>query len=255
VVEYGTSEYNLDAAIATGTAGAIEIPETVDGYTVTSIGNQAFRNCEKITAVTIPSTVTNLGDCAFYRCKALAEIDIPANVKRIGRSAFYDCDELTELTIPVNVNEIGQSAFSACSKLKKVTYLGNRPTLTGDVSTYPIYDGTPDDLKSVVVEGNPSWADALASGTWQGRSIVSIPNGYEIVFDTGDPNVVQTMGSQYVEAGRVAKLDLCAYEAPRGKKFAGWRGDNGRRYDDGMLVFNLAGPGEVVTLTAVWDDE
>ena len=48
---------------------------------------------------------------------------------------------------------------------------------------------------------------------------------------------------------------LCAFAAPAGKKFAGWRGDNGRRYDDGMLVFNLAGPGEVVTLTAVWDDE
>jgi hypothetical protein len=78
---------------------------------------------------------------------------------------------------------------------------------------------------------------------------------YRIVFASGSDEVDPSMPEQSVEVGKVAKLDLCAYEAPKGKKFAGWRGDNGRRYDDGIMVFNLAGPGEVVTLTAVWEDE
>ena len=61
------------------------------------------------------------------------------------------------------------------------------------------------------------------------------------------------MPEQKVEVGKVAKLNPCAFAAPAGKRFAGWRGDNGRRYDDGMLVFNLAKPGEIVTLTAIWE--
>jgi len=27
-----------------------------------------------------------------------------------------------------------------------------------------------------------------------------------------------------------------------------------QRYDDGMLVFNLAQPGETVTMTAIWEE-
>ena len=64
------------------------------------------------------------------------------------------------------------------------------------------------------------------------------------------------MPEQNVEVGKVAKLAPCAFSSPAGKKFAGWRrADNGRRYDDGILVFNLAEPGEIVTLTAIWEDE
>lgn len=33
----------------------------------------------------------------------------------------------------------------------------------------------------------------------------------------------------------------------------GWACLNGRRYDDGMLVFNLAPLGETVTMDAVWE--
>ena len=46
--------------------------------------------------------------------------------------------------------------------------------------------------------------------------------------------------------------ELC-FSAPSGKRFAGWACSNGKRYDDGMLVFNLAQPGETVTMTAIWE--
>ena len=36
-------------------------------------------------------------------------------------------------------------------------------------------------------------------------------------------------------------------------RFAGWACSNDKRYDDGMLVFDLAQPGETVTMTAVWE--
>ena len=82
------------------------------------------------------------------------------------------------------------------------------------------------------------------------------PNCYGIAFDPGVYGAAWSMDYQSVELGKVAKLNTCAFAAPVGKRFAGWRRkDNGRRYDDGMLVFNLASdPGAVVVLEAVWED-
>ena len=77
---------------------------------------------------------------------------------------------------------------------------------------------------------------------------------YRIAFAPGSDEVAPSMPEQVVGAGKVAKLNPCAFAAPAGKKFAGWRrNDNGRRYDDGVMVFNLAEPGETVKLTAIWE--
>ncbi len=80
------------------------------------------------------------------------------------------------------------------------------------------------------------------------------PNGYTIVFMPSADAALSQAASQGVKVGKVAKLNPCAFAAPAGKKFAGWRrADNGRRYDDGVMVFNLAEPGETVKLTAIWE--
>jgi uncharacterized repeat protein (TIGR02543 family) len=82
------------------------------------------------------------------------------------------------------------------------------------------------------------------------------PNCYGIAFDPGVENTEWSMDCQSVELGKVAKLSRCTFTAPAGKRFAGWRRkDNGRRYDDGVMVFNLASePGAVIVLEAVWED-
>ena len=48
-------------------------------------------------------------------------------------------------------------------------------------------------------------------------------------------------------------LTKCAFTAPTGKTFKGWAGSNGKRYDDGVLVFNAAAEGATLTLTAIWE--
>jgi len=79
-------------------------------------------------------------------------------------------------------------------------------------------------------------------------------NTYMVTFDANGGTGI--MDNQTIAVGRVAKLNPCAFAAPAGKRFAGWRRkDNGRRYDDGVMVFNLASePGAVVELEAVWED-
>ena len=53
-------------------SGEVVIPESVEhegaAYSVTSIGNSAFPDCDGLTSVTIPNSVTSIGDYAFFDC-------------------------------------------------------------------------------------------------------------------------------------------------------------------------------------------
>ena len=61
----------------TGAGGAVTIPDTTNGYPVTSIGAWAFEFCTSLTNVTIPSSITSIGEDAFVCCTSLASIAIP----------------------------------------------------------------------------------------------------------------------------------------------------------------------------------
>ena len=91
---------------------------------VTSIGNEAFYDCDSLTNITIPSSVTSIGDYAFYGCDSLTSITIPSSVTSIGWYAFYSCDSLTSITIPSSVTSIGNEAFVYCYNLTTVYYTG-----------------------------------------------------------------------------------------------------------------------------------
>ena len=100
-------------------SGVVSIPFTVNyegvNYTVTGVGNNAFRYCGALRTVTLPSTVTSIGKMAFYACNGLRGITIPQAVTSIGDSAFYACTGLTDLTIPENVTSLGTNAFGGIS--------------------------------------------------------------------------------------------------------------------------------------------
>ncbi|MBQ9077660.1 MAG: leucine-rich repeat protein [Muribaculaceae bacterium] len=74
--------------------GSINIPSSVtyngSTYSVTSIGDSAFRFCSNLTSVTIPNSVTTIGHEAFSGCNSLTEVTIGSSVVSIGQSAFYD---------------------------------------------------------------------------------------------------------------------------------------------------------------------
>ena len=85
-----------------GSGGAVEIPAVIDGKSVTSIGNGAFKNCPGLESITIPYTVTSIGDYAFERCTRLKRITIPDGVTSIGTNAFNGCSGLTDITVDSN---------------------------------------------------------------------------------------------------------------------------------------------------------
>lgn len=98
---------------------ASEIKKVIIMPGTTSVGDNAFENCENIASVTMPDGITRIGDRAFYHCTSLeGDLPIPNSVTDIGHEAFLGCKKLTgKLRIPDNVTHIGRGAFQACENL------------------------------------------------------------------------------------------------------------------------------------------
>jgi len=84
----------------------IEIPEIINGRSVTAISDAAFADLNS-SIVLIPNTVTSVGDYAFMRSN-LARVTIGSSVTSVGKSAF------------------------AYNQLDAVSFLGDRPSLQSD---------------------------------------------------------------------------------------------------------------------------
>lgn len=162
--EYVSGDYkyylngNNEAVISRylGTGSEVTVPDTIDGYTVTEIGECAFyaeskkQLCDnlitenQITSLVLPDSIKKIGSMAFSFNKSLVSVDIPdavtvvstrafeacfslanigwpANLKTIGSMAFYRCLGLTALQIPEGVTRIGSNAFSGCENLQSVS--------------------------------------------------------------------------------------------------------------------------------------
>ena len=106
-------------------SGKVVIPATVEyngtEYAVTSIGNQAFRDCSSLTTITLPNSITSIQDLAFCNCSSLTTITLPNSIMSIGSGAFRDCSSLTTITLPNSITSIGSGAFSGCSSLTTIT--------------------------------------------------------------------------------------------------------------------------------------
>ena len=99
----------------------LTIPETIDGYPVTTIADRAFENCHFLTRVAFPGSLQYIGDYAFADCTYLTTITISDSVTTIGEGAFKRCTALTDLSIGNGVTTIGVAAFSYCYALTNVT--------------------------------------------------------------------------------------------------------------------------------------
>ena len=108
--------------------GDVTIPSSVNGCSVTSIGDYAFDNCFGLASITIPNSVTSIGFGAFIDCSGLTSITIPNSVFVIADRAFYYCTSLTSVTIPNSVTSIGNSVFSACTALSSMVVDSGNPS-------------------------------------------------------------------------------------------------------------------------------
>ncbi len=80
--------------------------ETVIMHDVTSIGNNAFYNCNKLTSLVLPDSLSTIGNSAFDYCSSLGQVIIPISVTSIGSYAFDDTGRCVFL-IESNINQPG----------------------------------------------------------------------------------------------------------------------------------------------------
>ena len=122
--------------------GAIVIPNIVTyrnhDYSITEIGDYAFRDCSEMTSIAVSESVWHIGREAFSGCEALKEIHIN-NLSAWCEMSFYDVLDdagdspfhyadglylngklITDLVVPEDVTEIGAHAFEGYEKLRSV---------------------------------------------------------------------------------------------------------------------------------------
>ena len=165
-------------------SGAVNIPDTVtyddQEYSVTSIGNHAFRDCYNLTSVGIPNGVIRIGDNAFYDCYNLTSVGIPNGVVSIGDAAFLNCEGLVSLIIPGSVTNIEDAAFRRCSGLNSIVVAIDNPVYDSREGCNAIIESASNTLvvgceSTTIPDGVTSIGDG-AFADCDGLASVDIPN-------------------------------------------------------------------------------
>ena len=104
----------------TGKEKDVTVPDKLDGYTVTRIGNQAFKSNKNIKSVKLPKHITVIGNYSFSKCSNLESITLSPKVHTIKWNAFSSCKKLKNLSLSSTLKKIGNYAFSNCRSLQDI---------------------------------------------------------------------------------------------------------------------------------------
>lgn len=107
-------------AISPTPTGEFVIPDSINGYRVTAIGEMAFVNCSELTRVQIPESVDRICEGAFEQCTSLQRVNFPSNLVYLGNAAFENCRSLGSAVIPSSVTSLGYGVFYGCVGLTNV---------------------------------------------------------------------------------------------------------------------------------------
>lgn len=158
-----------------------DIPKIVENngitYTVTSIGENGFRELKKLKTVNISSTVTTIGNYSFSNCKNLTTVHIPESVTNIGLKAFYECTLLNTVNLPKKLTELKQEIFYNCKSLTSITIPNNVVKIESNA-----FLGT--GLTSIAI---PSSVKKIAGSVfWDCKNLTSVTLSNDIESITGN---------------------------------------------------------------------
>lgn len=94
-------------------SGNVIIPTSVRGYPVRSINLYAFKDCSRITSISLPNSLDSIAWFAFENC-GMTSISIPNSVGVIETGAFYSCANLKQVTLPNSIHSIEFGVFADC---------------------------------------------------------------------------------------------------------------------------------------------
>ncbi len=122
-VEGGYIYFNKEKGEITGADSVtkVVIPETIEGVTVISIGDYAFRDCINLESISLPNNLKTIGKEAFWDCFSIEYVTIPSGVTYVGSKAFGECIALKGIIFQGSVKSIEDYTFWKCSSLIEVT--------------------------------------------------------------------------------------------------------------------------------------
>lgn len=118
------------------------IPSKLNGYSVTSIGKEAFSENLYLEHVTTSEGIVSIAENAFYGCESLKSIVISDGVTSIEDCAFYGCSFLENVTIPESVSSIGNYVFAECTSLKSINVASENTSYSSENGVLYNYDKT-----------------------------------------------------------------------------------------------------------------
>lgn len=168
-----------NVAVGTGMTNVV-IPETVDGFKVTSVGYRAF-NGTQVESVSLPNTIRQIDTEAFYSVVQLKTLNIPESVTEIEKNAISGCN-LKELHIPKGVNLIAESAFNCLEALETVTVDKDNPRYSSPENSNAIIEPA---TKTLIfgISMIPQGIERLGEKCFFGSHLetITIPNSLKVI--------------------------------------------------------------------------
>lgn len=118
-----TYVYGTDGVIINGYTGNLEkaeIPQMLNGASVTGIADMAFMDCSTMTEIVIPNGVKSIGDYAFSGCANLKKVSLPNTVISVGEYAFSDCISIHTFSFSENMSSVSEGMLQGCRSLREV---------------------------------------------------------------------------------------------------------------------------------------
>lgn len=140
-------------AINTATEGSLTIPSVANGYTITGVYGNAFRNCNKLTTIAFPSTISNFQyyESSFNGCSANIVVDSENENYFSRNGALYQkyssgCGLLfaggscTSFTVENDVTNIFNGAFYNSTHLGTIIFEESPNAVSLFSNNYNYYD-------------------------------------------------------------------------------------------------------------------
>ena len=176
-------------AVRPSPTGTLNIPASLSGIPLNTIGDSVFQGCSGLAEVTIPDSVSDIGYCAFSECSVLSSVMIPASVTSIGETAFADCTNLSQVELPNGIGtlSVGAHAFDAATVVnvaERGGYAFCWTNATGEVVADPFHSAS-----SVTV--SPVWrrteTATIDKHTWtfvvSENGLATIGNGTDVAVE------------------------------------------------------------------------
>ncbi len=164
-----------------GTVLDVVIPSTIEGYPVTAIGAEAFKNGNNaVTSVVIPDSVVSIGYRAINSCENLTSVTIGKGLTSIGDQAFAGAKHLESINVDEDNTTFHVSGGCLIETATKVLILGTTDAVipsdgsVTNIKNHAFYNNR--DITSIVIPDTVTKIQRYAFCSCRALATVVLPS-------------------------------------------------------------------------------